>query len=66
MNTNAFKSFKCKAKLLENTAADGNNSILKNAIITVPLNKVFLGNHLKCHLLLAKLNWNLDWQSIVF
>ena len=65
MNTNAFKSFKCKAKLLENTAADGNNSILKNAII-LPLKKVFFGNHLKCHWLLAKLNWNLDGQSIVF
>ena len=24
-NTNNFKSFKCKAKLLENTEADGNN-----------------------------------------
>ena len=28
-NNNAFKSFQFKAKLLESTIADGNNSILK-------------------------------------
>ena len=36
-SNNAFKSFEYKAKLLENTFADGNNSILKNATITVAL-----------------------------
>ena len=36
-NTNNFKSFKCKAKLLGNTEADGDNRILKNVIITRPL-----------------------------
>ena len=37
-NTNNFKSFKCKAKLSENTEADRDNGILKNARIAVPLN----------------------------
>ena len=36
-NTNDFKFFRYKAKLLENTVPDKNNSILKNATITVPL-----------------------------
>ena len=36
-NTNNFKSFKYKAKLLGNTVADGANVILKNATIAVPL-----------------------------
>ena len=35
-NSNAFKSFEYKAKLLGNTVADGDNSILKNATIAVP------------------------------
>ena len=38
--SNAFTSFGYKTKLLENTIADGNNSILKNATITVPLKSV--------------------------
>ena len=36
-NTNNFKSFKYKSKLLENTEADGANGIPKNAAIAVPL-----------------------------
>ena len=36
-NTNAFNSFEYKAKLLENTVANGNNSIPKNGTIVVPL-----------------------------
>ena len=32
-----FKSFDYKAKLLENTAADVTNGILRNAAIAVPL-----------------------------
>ena len=36
-NTNAFKSLNYKAKLLENTVADGNKSILKNATIAISL-----------------------------
>ena len=39
-NTNNFKSFKYKAKLLGNTVADGANVILKNATIAVPLKYV--------------------------
>ena len=34
---NNFKSFEYKAKLLGNSEADGNNGILKNATIAVPL-----------------------------
>ena len=37
MNTNTFKSFKEKAKLLENPAANGNNWTWKNLAIAVPL-----------------------------
>ena len=36
-NTNNFKSFKYRAKLLGNTVADDNNKILKNVTIAVPL-----------------------------
>ena len=35
-NTNEFKFFMCKNKLLENTLADGANGILKHATIIVP------------------------------
>ena len=35
-NNNNFKSLKYKAKLLGNTVADGNNTILKSVTITVP------------------------------
>ena len=37
MDNNTFKFFEDKAKLLENTVVDGNNSILKNAAIAVLL-----------------------------
>ena len=36
-NTDDFKSFKYKAKLIWNTVAEGANGILKNATIAVPL-----------------------------
>ena len=36
-NNDNFKSFKYKAKLLGNTAADGANGILRNAAIAIPL-----------------------------
>ena len=36
-NTDNFKSFKYKAKLLENKVADRKNGILKNATIAVPI-----------------------------
>ena len=36
-NTDEFKSFKYKTKLLRNTVADGANGILRNATIAVPL-----------------------------
>ena len=35
-DNNNFKSFKCKAKLLGNTAVDGANGFLRIATITVP------------------------------
>ena len=40
-NTDDFKSFKYKAKLIENTVADITSGILKNATIDA--------DHLKCH-----------------
>ena len=36
-NNNAFKSFEYKAKFLDYIVVDGNNPILKYAIIAVPL-----------------------------
>ena len=39
-NTDAFKSFKYKAKLLRNTEADGASGILKNTTIAMPLNQI--------------------------
>ena len=43
-NTDNFKSFKYKAKFLENTVADGANQILRNPTIVVPL--IYLINFL--------------------
>ena len=45
-NTNNFKSFMYKPKLLENTEADGGNGILKTATVAVPLK--YLSNFWKC------------------
>ena len=44
-NTDDFKSFKYKAKLIVNTVAEGANGILKNAAIAVPLK--YLSNFLR-------------------
>ena len=52
-----LKCFEHKAKLLGNTEADGNNGILKNATIAVPLK--YLSNFcrsLEMSLLIAKYN----------
>ena len=40
VDNNTFKFFEYKAKLLENTVVDGNNSVLKNAAIAVLLTYV--------------------------
>ena len=45
-NENDFKFFKCKAKLLGNTVADGNNTFLKTVTIALPFKYV---NHSKYH-----------------
>ena len=41
-----------------NTADDGNNGILKNTTISMPLviKSVCFGNYLKCHWLIEELN----------
>ena len=54
------------AKLLENTEADGANGYLKNATTVVPLKN--LSNFWRSleMALFAKLNYNLNGQSIVF
>ena len=36
-NNGTFKSLDYKTKLLDNTVGDGDNSIPKNAVITIPL-----------------------------
>ena len=51
---------KYKTKWLGNTVAAGDNTVLENITIVV------IDDHSKCHWLIAKLSWNLDWRSIVF
>ena len=64
-NDNDFKSFKYKTKLIGSTAAA--NGILKDVAIAVSLKYLSdFGDHLKCHWLIVKLNWNLEGQRIVF
>ena len=36
-NNRTFKSLEYKTKLFDNTVVDGDNSILKNSVITIPL-----------------------------
>lgn len=45
-NENDFKFFKCQAKLLGNTVADGNNTFLKTVTIALPFKYL---NHSKYH-----------------
>ena len=40
MDNNTFTSFKYKARLLENSEADGVNGILSNTAIAVPLKHI--------------------------
>ena len=71
VNDNNFKSFKYKAKLLSNTAAqpapNAANRILKNAIIAVPLKYLsnFWGS-LEMPLINCKVELKLRWESIMF
>ena len=70
VNTDAFRSFKYKDKLLGNTVAqpapNQHNEVLKNTTISVPLKYLSnFGDHLKCHRLTGKLNQNLDRGRIL-
>ena len=70
VNTDAFRSFKYKDKLLGNTVAqpapNQHNEVLKNTTISVPLKYLSnFGDHLKCHGLTGKLNQNLDRGRIL-
>ena len=56
--------FQLRGKLLRNTAADGNNGILKNAIIAVPLK--YLSNFwisLQMPLINCKIKLKLKWKK---
>ena len=62
--TDAFKASSYKVKLFENTVADGNNSILKNRIITVSLK--YLSNiwrSLEMPLISFKIELKLKWTK---
>ena len=64
VNNNNFKSFMYKAKLLENTEADGINGILKNTAIAVPLK--YLSNFwrsLEMPLINCKAELKLKWTK---
>ena len=63
-DNNNFKSFKYKAKLLENTEINGANRILKNAIIAVLLK--YLSNFwktLEMPLINSKVELKLKWTK---
>ena len=63
-NINNFESFKYKARLLENTEADGDNGIFKNATIAVPLK--YLRNFwrsLEMPLSNCKIELKLKWKK---
>ena len=63
-NTDDFKSFKYKAKLLGNTAANGANGILRNATIAVPLK--YLNNFwrlLEMPLINCQIELKLKWTK---
>ena len=63
-NTNDFKSFKCKAKLLENTEADNAYRISKNAAIALRLNYLSnLWRSLKMPLINCKVGLKLTWTK---
>ena len=71
VNTNNFKSFKNKAKLLENTVAqlgpNLRNEILRNATIVVPLK--YLSNFwrsLEIPLINCKVELKLEWAKCCF
>ena len=63
-NTNNFKSFKYRAKLLENTVTEGANRTLSNAIIAVPL-KYFsnICRSLEMPLINCKAELKLKWTK---
>ena len=58
-NNNNFKSFRYKAKLLGNTAADGANGVLTDATIAVPLK--YLSNFWRS--LNCKIEFKLKWTN---
>ena len=63
-NNNNFKSFMHKAKLLENTEADGGNGILKNA--TIAVQSKYLSNFLRSLEMLlinCKVKTTLKWTN---
>ena len=64
VNGNTFKSFKCKAKLLGNTVADGANGILRNTAIAVSLKYLInLGRSLEMPLIICKVELKLKWTN---
>ena len=63
-NIDEFKSYKYKAKLLENTEADGTYGILRNTTITGPLK--YLSNFrrsLKMLLISSKVELKFRWTT---
>ena len=63
-HTNDFKSFKYKAKLLENTEVDDANGILKDATVAVPLK--YLSNFwilLKIPLIDCQVELKIKWAK---
>ena len=63
-NTNKFEYSMCKAKLLENTDADGDNGILNNATIAVPLKNLSnFWRSLEMPLINCKIELKLKWKN---
>ena len=63
-NTDNFKSFKYKAKLLGNTVVEGANGILRNTTITVPLKYLInFWRSLEMPLINCKVQLKLEWTN---
>ena len=62
VNSNGFKKFKYKAKLLKNTSVDVENTVLSDATIAVPLEYVSnFSRSLEMALISCKVESKLKW-----
>ena len=64
MNTDNIRSFKCQNKLLGNTEENGENGILRNTTISVPLNSLSnIWVSLEMSLINSKVELKFKWKN---